>query len=55
MIAEHAFEVPDNPDVRFPDTVTVSRGGTGTVRRVINDRGGPSNSPTHVAGLVNCP
>ncbi|NUS12027.1 MAG: coagulation factor 5/8 type domain-containing protein, partial [Streptomyces sp.] len=55
VTAEHAFEVPDNPNVRFQNMVTVSLGGTGTIRHVINDRGGPSNSTTNVANLVSYP
>ncbi|MFF8782360.1 RICIN domain-containing protein [Streptomyces sp. NPDC015140] len=55
VTAEHAFEVPNNPNVRFRNMVTVSLGGTGTIRHVINDRGGPSNSSTNVANLVNYP
>ncbi|WP_411090887.1 RICIN domain-containing protein [Streptomyces sp. 049-1] len=55
VTAEHAFEVPNNPNVRFRNMVTVSLGGTGTIRHVINDRGGPSNSSTNVANLVNHP
>ncbi|MFJ6070854.1 RICIN domain-containing protein [Streptomyces sp. NPDC093065] len=55
VVAEHAFEVPDRPNVRFRNMVTVSLGGTGTIRHVINDRGGPSNSSTNVANLVNYP
>ncbi|MFC9057221.1 RICIN domain-containing protein [Streptomyces sp. NPDC057074] len=55
VTAEHAFEVPNNPNVRFRNMVTVSLGGTGTIRHVVNDRGGPSNSATNVANLVNYP
>ncbi len=55
MTAERAFEVPNKPDVRFRNMVTVSLGGTGTIRHVINDRGGPSNSSTNVANLVSYP
>ncbi|WP_308298925.1 coagulation factor 5/8 type domain-containing protein [Streptomyces sp. GESEQ-35] len=55
VTAEHAFEVPDNPNVRFQNMVTVSLGGTGTIRHVINDQGGPSNSSTNVANLVSYP
>ncbi|MFC8063865.1 RICIN domain-containing protein [Streptomyces sp. NPDC057293] len=55
VTAEHAFEVPNNPNVRFRNMVTVSLGGTGTIRHVINDRGGPSNSSTNVANLVSHP
>ncbi|MET9952524.1 hypothetical protein ABZ135_13400 [Streptomyces sp. NPDC006339] len=32
-----------------------SLGGTGTIRHVINDRGGPSNSATNVANLAGYP
>ena len=46
---------PNNPDVRFHNMVTVSLGGTGTIRHVINNRGGPSNSSTNVANLVSYP
>ncbi|MFG2827016.1 hypothetical protein ACGFWI_05995 [Streptomyces sp. NPDC048434] len=41
--------------VRFKDMVTVSLGGTGTIRHAINDRGGPSNSATNLANLVSFP
>ncbi|MFE4696580.1 RICIN domain-containing protein [Streptomyces sp. NPDC056738] len=55
VAAEHAIEAPDNAGVRFKDMVTVSLGGTGTIRHVVNDRGGPSNSSTNVADLVSYP
>ncbi|MEU8849395.1 RICIN domain-containing protein [Streptomyces sp. NPDC048564] len=55
VTAERAFEVPNTPGVRFQNMVTVSLGGTGTIRHVINDRGGPSNSSTNVANLVSYP
>ncbi|MFF1837400.1 RICIN domain-containing protein [Streptomyces sp. NPDC058231] len=55
VTAEHAIEAPNNANVRFKDMVTVSLGGTGTIRHVINDRGGPSNSTTNVANLVSYP
>lgn len=55
VTAERAFEAPNKPDVRFRNMVTVSLGGTGTIRHVINDRGGPSNSSTNVANLVSYP
>jgi hypothetical protein len=35
--------------------VTVSLGGTGTIARIINNTGGPSNSSTNVATWVNYP
>ncbi|MFJ6728814.1 RICIN domain-containing protein [Streptomyces sp. NPDC091281] len=55
VTAEHAIEAPNNAGVRFQSMVTVSLGGTGTIRHVINDRGGPSNSATNVANLVSYP
>jgi len=55
VTAEHAIEVPNNANVRFRSMVTVSLGGTGTIRHVINDRDGPSNSATNVANLVSHP
>ncbi|MFE5833736.1 RICIN domain-containing protein [Streptomyces sp. NPDC056488] len=55
VVAERAIEAPNRPDVRFRSMVTVSLGGTGTIRHVINDRGGPSNSSTNVANLVSHP
>ncbi|KAK1185935.1 RICIN domain-containing protein [Streptomyces sp. NBS 14/10] len=55
VTAEHAIEAPNNANVRFKDMVTVSLGGTGTIRHVVNDRGGPSNSATNVANLVAYP
>lgn len=35
--------------------VTVSLGGTGTIRHVVNGTGGPSNSATNVANLAGYP
>lgn len=55
VTAEHAFEVPNNPNVRLQSMVTVSLGGTGTIRHVVNGRGGPSNSSSNVANLVSQP
>ncbi|GAB2727336.1 RICIN domain-containing protein [Streptomyces bullii] len=55
VTAERAIEAPNHPNVRFRSMVTVSLGGTGTIRHVVNDRGGPSNSATNVANLVSHP
>lgn len=55
VVAERAFEAPNAPGVRFHNMVTVSLGGTGTINRVINNSGGPSNSATDVANLVAYP
>ncbi|MFE4669011.1 RICIN domain-containing protein [Streptomyces sp. NPDC056716] len=55
VAAERAIEAPVNANVRFTSMVTVSLGGVGTIRRVINDSGGPSNSTTNVANLTSYP
>ncbi|GAA4072909.1 RICIN domain-containing protein [Streptomyces shaanxiensis] len=55
VAAERAIEAPNNGGVRFTSMVTVSLGGTGTIRHVVNNTGGPSNSTTNVANLTNYP
>ncbi len=55
VVADRAFEAPKRAGVRFRNMVTVSLGGHGTISRVINDTGGPSNSATNVANLVKYP
>ena len=55
VVAAHAIEAPNNPNVRFTSMVTVSLGGTGTISHVINNTGGPSNSGTNVANLTSYP
>jgi hypothetical protein len=55
VVLAHSFEVPNTSGVRFHDMVTVSLGGTGTISHVINNSGGPSNSASNVANLVNYP
>ncbi|MFK4121815.1 RICIN domain-containing protein [Streptomyces longwoodensis] len=55
VAAERAIEAPNNPNVRFTSMVTVSLGGTGTIRHVVNGTGGPSNSATNVANLTSYP
>ncbi|WP_440072192.1 RICIN domain-containing protein [Streptosporangium sp. OZ121] len=55
VVAARAFEVPNTPGVRFHNMVTVSLGGVGTIRNIINTTGGPSNSTTNEANLVNYP
>ncbi|MFG2039618.1 ricin-type beta-trefoil lectin domain protein [Dactylosporangium sp. NPDC048998] len=55
VVLGHSFEVPQNANVKFHDMVTVSLGGTGTIAHIINNTGGPSNSSTNVANLVNYP
>jgi ricin-type beta-trefoil lectin protein len=57
VVNAHAFEVPNNPNVRFHNMVTVSLGGNqGTIRTIINTTGapvGPGNAT--VANLVSFP
>ncbi|NEB79952.1 coagulation factor 5/8 type domain-containing protein [Streptomyces sp. SID14478] len=55
VTAEHAFTAPQRDGVRFHDMVTVSLGGTGTIRHVINGAGGPSDASSNVANLVSYP
>jgi hypothetical protein len=55
VVEAHSFEVPNTPGVKFHNMVTVSLGGVGTIRNVINNTGGPSNSSTNVANLVSYP
>ncbi|UWP87420.1 ricin-type beta-trefoil lectin domain protein [Dactylosporangium fulvum] len=55
VVLGHSFEVPNNPNVKFHNMVTVSLGGVGTIARIINNTGGPSNSTTNVANWVNYP
>ncbi|GGM67873.1 discoidin domain-containing protein [Dactylosporangium sucinum] len=42
IVAEHGFETPVNPNVRFHHLLTVSLGGKGTIAHVVNDTGGPA-------------
>lgn len=55
VTAERAIEAPNRTGVRFTSMVTVSLGGTGTIRHVVNNTGGPSNSGSNVANLTNYP
>lgn len=55
VVAERAIEAPNRTGVRFQSMVTVSLGGTGTIRHVVNGTGGPSNSATNVANLTSYP
>ncbi|WP_432844116.1 ricin-type beta-trefoil lectin domain protein [Dactylosporangium sp. CA-092794] len=55
VVLGHSFEVPQTANVKFHDMVTVSLGGTGTIAHIINSSGGPSNSSSNVANLVNYP
>ncbi|MEV1332243.1 discoidin domain-containing protein [Micromonospora costi] len=55
VVAERAFEVPTNPNVRFTNMVTVSLGGVGTINRVINNSGGTANAATQQVYLTAYP
>jgi hypothetical protein len=55
LVADHAFEVPNTPGVKFHDLVTVSLGGTGTISHIINAMGDSVHSGNTNAYLVNYP
>ncbi|GAA2640644.1 discoidin domain-containing protein [Dactylosporangium fulvum] len=48
IVAEHGFETPVNPNVRFHSLLTVSLGGKGTIAHVINSTGGPAQGTATV-------
>ncbi len=48
IVADRGFEVPNNPNVRFHDVLTVSLGGMGTIAHVINGTGGPAQGTATV-------
>ncbi|MEV4006639.1 discoidin domain-containing protein [Actinomadura sp. NPDC049753] len=54
IVAARGFEVPDRPGVRFHDLLTVSLGGNGVIRHVVNDTGpeasGTATVPANVVG-----
>ena len=41
--AEHGFETPVKPGVKFHSLLTVSLGGKGTIAHVINSTGAPAS------------
>jgi hypothetical protein len=56
IVAARGFEVPNRSGVRFHDLLTVSLGGNGTIRHVINDTGGEaSGTDTVPANVVSFP
>ncbi|MGW4680760.1 discoidin domain-containing protein [Micromonospora taraxaci] len=55
VVAERSFEVPNNPNVRFTNMVTVSLGGVGTINRVINNAGGTANAANQTVYLTTYP
>jgi len=50
VVAARAFEVPDAAGVRLHSLVTVSLGGNGTIRHVVNDSG-PSTEPAGATAI----
>ena len=44
VVAAHAFEVPETPGVRLHSLVTVSLGGNGRIRHIVNDSGPPTQA-----------
>ncbi len=56
VVADHAFEAPVVPGVRFRNMVIVSLGGgRGTISHVINDTGNAAQAGATVQKLVNGP
>ncbi|MEV2240646.1 discoidin domain-containing protein [Micromonospora sp. NPDC049891] len=55
VVAERSFEVPNNPNVRFTNMVTVSLGGVGTINRMINNVGNTVNTSNQVSYLTAYP
>ncbi len=55
VVAERSFEVPNNPNVRFTNMVTVSLGGVGTINRMINNVGNTVNASNQVSYLTAYP
>jgi hypothetical protein len=53
--AYHAFEVPNNANVRFHDLLTVSLNFQGTITHVINDTGATTPSGTVPVNVVSFP
>ena len=51
----HAFEVPNNANVRFHSLLTVSLNFRGTITHVINDTGGTTPSGTVPVNVVSYP
>ena len=47
--------MPNNPNVRFTNMVTVSLGGVGTINRVINNAGGTANAANQQVYLTTYP
>jgi hypothetical protein len=56
VVAANAFEVPNTPNVKFHDMVTISLGsGIGTIRHIINNTGGTVTAGATKADLTSYP
>lgn len=55
VFATHAFEVPNNANVKFHDVLTVSLNFQGTITHVINNTGGTTPSGTTPVNVVSFP
>ncbi|HET9626355.1 MAG TPA: chitobiase/beta-hexosaminidase C-terminal domain-containing protein [Kofleriaceae bacterium] len=55
VVATHAFEVPNNANVKFHDILTVSLNFQGTITHVINNTGGTTPSGTTPVNVVSFP
>ncbi|MBB5121248.1 coagulation factor 5/8 type domain-containing protein [Streptomyces eurocidicus] len=55
VVADRAFAAPHRPGVRLHHLVTVSLGGKGVIRHVVNGTGGPSDARHRVAHLAEYP
>ncbi len=52
VVLTRAIEVPQKPNVRFHDMMTVRLGNNGEISNVINDRGGPTGTTPRVTPKV---
>jgi hypothetical protein len=56
VVLSRAIEVPNSPNVRFHDMITVRLGNNGEIENVINDTGGPTaGSPRVTPKVTNFP
>jgi hypothetical protein len=53
--AARGFEVPDTPEVKLHDILTVFLGGSGGIDHVVNDTGAAVNTTNQVANVVSYP
>ncbi len=55
VVCDRVFEVPETDGVRFTGLVSVSLGGVGTIRRVINETGDQVDESTFASYVVSYP